>query len=101
MIEFLGLGFLVLVACAVLGLFAAGLSMVLWVVFLPFRLIGLLFRGLGFLLALPFMILFGALGFLIFGFGAMVFLVPFAPFVLLAFLLWRWFRGRPRATVSA
>lgn len=97
----LGLGLFALVACAVVGLFAAGLSVVLWLVFLPFKILGWLFKGLGFLLALPFMILFGVLGFVIFGLGAFFFLVPFAPFVLLAFLLWRWMRGRPRATVSA
>ena len=101
MIEMLGLGLLALVAIAVVSLFAAGLSVALWMVFLPFRILGWLFKGIGFLLALPFMLLFGALGFLIFGFGAFVFLVPFAPFVLLVFLLWRWMRGRPRATVSA
>ena len=55
----------------------------------------------GFLLALPFMLLFDVVAFFIFGFGAVLFLVPFAPFALLAFLLWRWMRGRPRAAVSA
>jgi hypothetical protein len=101
LIELMVTGLIALVIVAFLGLFAAGISVVLWVVFLPFRLVGWLFKGLGFLLALPFMLLFGALGVLIFGFGALVFLIPFAPFVLLAFMLWRWMRGRPRATVSA
>ena len=101
MIELLVMGFLGLVALAVTALFAAGVSLVCWVVFLPFRIMGWFFKGLGFLLALPFMLLFGVVAFFIFGFGAVLFLVPFAPFALLAFLLWRWMRGRPRAAVSA
>jgi hypothetical protein len=99
-IELFVLGLLGLVVLAVCGLFAAGVSLALWVVFLPFRILGLLFRGVGFLLALPFLLLFGVLGCLLFGFGAFIFLVPFAPFALVAFLIWRWMRGRPRA-VSA
>jgi hypothetical protein len=100
-IEGLVVGFLVLVAVAIAGLFAAALSLFLWLVFLPFKILGLLFKGLGFLLALPFMLVFGVLGFAIFGLGAVFFLVPFLPFALIAWLAWRWVRGRPRAAVSA
>jgi len=99
-IDLFVLGALGVVALAVCGLFVAGISLALWVVFLPFRILGFLFRGLGFLLALPFMLVFGLLGFLIFGFGGLIFLVPFAPMALIAFLIWRWMRGRPRATLS-
>ena len=90
-----------LVVIAILGLLAGALSLFLGLIFLPFQLLGLVFKGLGFLLALPFLILFGLLGFFVFGFGALLFLAPFAPFALLAFLIWRWMRGRPRAAVSA
>jgi hypothetical protein len=99
-IELFVLGVLGLVALAVCGLFVAGLSLVMWVVFLPFRILGFLFRGLGLVLALPFMLIFGILGLVIFGLGGLLFLVPFAPLALIAFLIWRWMRGRPRA-VSA
>jgi len=99
-IELFVLGVLGLVALAVCGVFVAAISLVLWVVFLPFRILGFLFRGLGLLLALPFMLIFGLLGLVIFGFGSLIFLVPFAPLALVAFLIWRWMRSRPRATVS-
>jgi hypothetical protein len=100
-IELLMMGVVGLVALAVVALFAGALSLACWVFLLPFRLVGLVFKGLGFLLAIPFMLVFGVVGFFIFGFGAVLFLIPFAPFALLAFLLWRWMRGRPRAAVSA
>lgn len=101
LIGMLVLGLTTLMIMAVVGLVVAGFSLVMWIVLLPFRFLGLVFKGLGLLFALPFMLLFGAIGALIFGLGAFVFLVPFLPFVLLAFLLWRWIRGRPRVTVSA
>ncbi len=101
MFGLLGLGFLSLLAIGLFGLCAAVVSLVLWVVLMPFRLIGFLFKGLGFVLALPFLALFAVLGVVIFGVGALIFFVPVVPFALLAFLLWRWMRGRPRATVSA
>ena len=100
MIELFVLGVLGIVALALCGLFVAGISLVLWVLFLPFRILGFVLRGVGFLLAIPFMLVFGLLGVVIFGFGGLIFLVPFVPFALIAFLVWRWMRGRPRA-VSA
>jgi hypothetical protein len=99
-IELFVMGVLGIVALAVCGLFVASISLVLWVLFLPFRILGFLLRGVGFLLAIPFMLVFGLFGLLVFGFGGLIFLVPFAPLALIAFLVWRWMRGRPRA-VSA
>ena len=63
-----------------------------WLVFLPFRLLGWIFKGLGLLLFLPVLVIFGALGVLIFGFGALMFLVPVLPFALLVWILWRTLR---------
>ena len=97
MIELFVLGVLGLVALALCGLFVAGISLALGVLFLPFRILGFVLRGVGFLLAIPFMLVFGLLGVLIFGFGGLIFLVPFVPFALIAFLVWRWMRSRPRA----
>jgi len=70
-----------------------------WLVFLPFRLLGWVFNGLGLLLFLPLIVLFGILGVVIFGFGAAVFFVPFLPFALLAFVIWRWVR-KPRSAAA-
>jgi|KBSSwiStaDraftv2_1062776.scaffolds.fasta_scaffold167817_2 hypothetical protein len=85
----------------IVGLVVAAVSMALWLVFLPFKLLGFMFKGLGLVLALPILLVFGALGFLVFGIGMFVFMIPCAPFLLVAYLVWRWMRGRPRATVSA
>ncbi len=101
MIELVVLGALAFAALAVIGVLAAGLSLVFWVIFLPFRILGWVFRGLGLLLALPFMALIGVVGLLIFGFGALVFLFPLAPLGLLVFLIWRALRKSPDpSTVS-
>ena len=85
----------------IVGLVVAAVSMSLWLVCLPFKLLGFMFKGLGLVLALPILLVFGALGFLVFGIGMFVFMIPCAPFLLVAYLVWRWMRGRPRATVSA
>jgi len=86
---------------AIVGVVAGGVAMALWLVFLPFRILGWAFKAIGFLLALPFLLIFGLIGVVLFGVGALVFVIPFAPFLLLSWLVWRWMRGRPRATVSA
>ena len=101
MLETMVVGLSTLLTVMIVGLVVAAISMALWLVFLPFQLLGWIFRGLGLMLALPFLLVFGVLGFLIFGIGVFVFMIPCAPFLLLAYLLWRWMRGRPRATVSA
>jgi len=96
MIELVVLAALGFAALVVVGTVASGL----WLVFLPFRMLGWLIKGLGLLLMLPLMLLFGFLGFLIFGFGMMVFLLPVLPFALLAFLVWRWVHRPRSAAVS-
>lgn len=63
-----------------------------WLVFLPFRLLGWIFKGLGLLLFLPLLLIFGVLGVVVFGFGAVMFLVPVLPFALLVWILWRTLR---------
>lgn len=95
MVELVVLGALVFAALVVIGVLTAGLSLICWVVFLPFKILGWVFKGLGLLLVLPFMALFGFLGLLIFGFGALLFALPLVPFVLLAWLIWRALRRSP------
>ena len=101
MIETMVAGFVTVVSLAVVGLFLAGFCALVWLVVLPFQLLGWVFKGLGLLFAVPFILLFGALGLLIFGIGMSIFLIPFIPLALIAWLLWRWMRRQPRATASA
>jgi hypothetical protein len=49
----------VLAGLVVLSALAGVVSLVFWVVLLPFKLLGLVFRGIAFLLFLPFLLLFG------------------------------------------
>jgi hypothetical protein len=96
---------LVLVAIvAVLGLFFAGFSLLLWLVFLPFRILGLVFKGVAALLAIPFILLAGLFGLVLFGLGALAFIVPvivipFLPFALIAWGIW-WLVRRARSTAK-
>ena len=55
-----------LAGLVILSALAGIVSLVFWVVLLPFRLLGLVFRGIAFLLFLPFLLLLG---------GGIVFLV--------------------------
>ena len=85
MIELLVLGVLGFAAMVVVSVLVTGVSLL----FLPFKILGWLFKGIGLLLALPFMALFGFIGLMIFGVGMLVFLVPFLPLALLAWLIWK------------
>jgi len=98
--EMMVLGFVGLVALVVVGLFASLLAFVCWIVFLPFQILGWLFKGLGALLALPFVLLFGIAGAVIFGFGALLFLAPVLPLLLVVALIWWLFNRRSKPTVA-
>src|SRR5262245_13261887 len=76
------------------------LTSVMWLIFLPFRIFGLLFKAVAFLLALPFLALFGAFGFLVFGAGMLVLFLPVVPFLLIAMGAWLLVRRRPASTAS-
>ena len=92
MVELIVIAALGFAALVVVGTLIAGVQLL----FLPFRLLGWALHGLGFLLVLPVLILAGVIGFFAFGLGAVLFCVPFLPFALLAFVLWRVMR-RPRS----
>ncbi len=81
-------GAFALAALLVVGVLVALISLVFWVLFLPFRLLGLVFRGVAALLLLPFLLLLAIAGPLIFGVGFLVFLVPGLPLILLALAAW-------------
>ena len=96
MLELLAVGVLAFAGLCVLGLFWSIASLVCWVLFLPFKLLGFLFRGFAFLLALPFMLLFGVLALIVFGAGLLMFLFPALPVLLLAAVVWWLVRRRDR-----
>lgn len=101
MFELIALGILVVFGLALAGIVWAALSLVFWVVLLPFKLLGLAFRGVAVLFALPFILVFGLVGALVFGAGVLLFLFPLVPFALLVLAaIWLVRRNR-RGTVSA
>lgn len=53
MLELLVAATVFLVVCSVIGVLVGLFSAVLWLLTLPFRLLGLMFHGLGWLLVLP------------------------------------------------
>lgn len=95
MIELFVFGALALVGLVVFGMLAAVLSIVLWVITLPFRLLGLLFHGLGLLILLPF-VLVGVLVAATLGLGFLM--VPLAPLALIALAVWLLVRRGAPAT---
>ena len=97
MIELLVLVVVFLVGISALGILGSILSLVLWVLFLPFQLLGLVFRGLGVLLALPFLLLVGLFGIAVFGAGLVAFLLPALPLILLVLGIVWLMRRRSRA----
>lgn len=97
MFELLVLGAVGLAILAVIGLLWAVASLVCWVLVLPFKILGAVFQGLTFLLALPFLAIAALIGVAIFGVGLVFFLVPLLPVALFVALAW-WLvhrRGRP------
>lgn len=91
----------VLASLVVLSALAGVVSLVFWVVLLPFKLLGFVFRGLAFLLFLPFLLLLG--GGIVFLIGLPILLavlVTAAPAVLLVLaLVWLARKTLHRATV--
>ncbi len=102
MIELLVMSALALVAVVVFGALASVAALVCWLIFLPFRLLGLIFRGFAFVLLLPLLLLAGVVGVAFFGFGLLVFLVPLLPFALAtALIVWLMKRRHPARPIGA
>lgn len=95
MIELLVLGALAFTALIVIGVLMTVFSVAGWFLWLPFRIVGWIFKGIGLLFALPFILLACLLG----GFGLLlgtgVMLLPLFPLLLVGGLLWWIFRRRP------
>lgn len=85
-----------------LGLLWAVASLVCWVLVLPFKVLGLVFKALGFLLTLPVLVIAGVIAVSVFGLGALSFLLPALPIVLLVMVIvWLARRGRASAVSTA
>lgn len=93
--------FLILAAIVVgLGIAFSVLSLVMWVLFLPFKLIALSYKLLATLLLLPFLLIIAVFGAVVFGMGAVLLLLPpLLPFALLAWGIW-WLVKRNRSGVT-
>ncbi len=101
MVELLVLGTLAFAAFVAFAVLASVLGLVVWLVFLPFRIVGWLFHGFALLLALPFVALFGVIAVLVFGAGMLMFLLPFVPIALVALGAWWLVRRTQRSAASA
>ena len=89
MVELVVLGALAFCAFVVVGTLVAAASLLGWLISLPFRLLGLAFRGLGLLVGLPFVILGVVLAVVLFGVGTLLVLLPLVPLALLVFgIVW-------------
>jgi hypothetical protein len=105
-VELLVGGFALFLVLAVVGLVLGMLSLVGALIVLPFKLLGFAFKALGALLALPFLLIFGVIGALLFGVvgvvalgaGLLAFFIPLLPFALIAWGVW-WLVHRKPATV--
>ena len=86
---------------AVFGVLAALASLVCWILFMPFRLLGLVFKGIAFLLFLPFALLIGGALVLLVGIPLVAtVLLMAAPVVLFgALIVWLARRAVHRAAV--
>jgi hypothetical protein len=89
MFEVMALGVIALAAVIIFGVLGAIAALVCWILVLPFKLLGLIFRGFAVLLALPLILAAGIFGFTVFGVGLLFFLIPVVPLLLLvAAIMW-------------
>jgi hypothetical protein len=99
--ELLVLASLAFAAIVVFTALVSVFGFVMWLIFLPFRIIGWLFHGLALLLVLPFVAVFGVVAFFVFGAGMLMFLLPLLPFALIALGAWWLVRRNQRSVATA
>lgn len=101
MIELLVLGAVGLAVAMVVGLVASILGAVLWLVFLPFKLLGWLVKGVAMLALMPFLLVAGLVAAALTGALALAFFTPLLPLAaLVLFVVWLARRGRPRGATA-
>ena len=71
----------------------AGVSFFVWLFFLPFRIVGFLFKLVLGLIALPIALVFGFVGLSALGIGALVLALPLLAVLALPILLFVWMLG--------
>jgi hypothetical protein len=100
-VELLVIGVVVVALLAAFGLAAALISFVVWLVLLPLQLMAILFKLLGFLIALPFLVIGGLIAIAAVSFGAMFLFLPFMPLILVGLgLFWLLRRRSPARPVG-
>lgn len=100
MVEILVLGVFALTALFIFAVLASVFGVVMWAILLPFRILGWMLKGAAFLLAVPFVAVFGLVAFLVLGAGMLVFFVPFLPLALIALAAWWLVRRNRRSAAS-
>ena len=100
MFGLLGLGALAVTGMVVLGVLTAVVSLVCWLLFIPFRLLGWVFHVFTALLMLPLIVLACVVGAVFFGVGVVMLFVPVLPFILIAVFFTWWFRRRSPAVAG-
>jgi len=100
LVELLVLGALAFAAVAVFGVLASVFGLVMWLIFLPFRIMGWLFHGIALLFALPFVAIFGVIAMVVLGAGLLMFLIPFFPIALIALGAWWLVRRNQRSATT-
>lgn len=100
MAEMVILAALAFTALVVFVVLASVFGLVMWLIFLPFRIIGWLFHGIALLFALPFAAFFGLIAALALGAGMLMFLIPLLPIALIALGAW-WLVRRNRRSAAA
>ncbi len=101
MLELLAVGLAALVAIAVLSAIGGVIALVLWIVMLPFRLLGFAFKLLGALLMLPLLAVGGLLLTVFLGVPLLfAVLLPAVPFALLAWFIWWLMHRGSRSTAT-
>lgn len=102
MVELVILGVLAMVGVIVFGVLASAAAMIGWLVWLPFRMLGCIFKGLALAITLPLLLITGLAGVVVLGFGLLAFLVPLLPFVAVTLLIvWLMKRRHPARPMSA
>jgi hypothetical protein len=91
---------LLFVALLTIGVLVGAFSLVFWALTLPFRLLGLAFRAIGLLLALPLLLPIGIVLLALAGVGLFLALLPALPVVLLVALIWWLARGGRKAATA-
>jgi len=100
-VELLVLGSLAYVALFVVAVLASVFGLVMWLVLLPFRILGWIFKGLALIVALPFVALFGVAAAIALGAGVLMFLIPFFPIALIVLGAWWLVRRTQRSAATA